>query len=91
MPPSLTTDRLIGVLNNSLRGLEHDLRVQALWKDHLPQTLTVAHTFSVPVKLTTITAPATVTGVAQIYVDSVSNSLVVRFGDGITKVVATDP
>ena len=75
----------------ALRGLMHDLDKQVLWTDHLPRTLTVAPTFSVPVKLSTIAAPATVSGIAQVYIDNVSNSLVVRFGDGVTKTIATDP
>lgn len=37
-----------------------------------------------------ITAPGTVAGHAQIYVDTADGDLKVKFGDGITKVLATD-
>ena|SRR3990167_1824737 len=37
-----------------------------------------------------ITAPGTVAGQAQIYVDTADGDLKVKFGDGITKTLATD-
>lgn len=37
-----------------------------------------------------VTAPATVTGIAQMYVDSADGDLKVKFGDGVTKVIAAD-
>lgn len=36
------------------------------------------------------TAPTTITGVAQIYVDTADGDLKVKFGDGTTKTLATD-
>lgn len=44
-----------------------------------------------PLKLVDgITAPATLAGFAQIYVDSADGDLKVKFGDGVTKVLAVD-
>lgn len=37
-----------------------------------------------------VAAPATLTGYAQIYVDSADGDLKVKFGDGTTKVIAAD-
>jgi len=37
-----------------------------------------------------ITAPATVSGVAQIYVDAADGDLKIRFGDGVTKTIVVD-
>ena len=37
-----------------------------------------------------ITAPSATVGVAKIYVDTADGDLKVRFGDGITKTLATD-
>lgn len=37
-----------------------------------------------------ITAPVTVGGIAQIYVDTADGDLKVKFGDGVTKTLATD-
>lgn len=38
-----------------------------------------------------ITAPDTVSGKAQIYVDTADGSLKVKFGSGTVKTIATDP
>lgn len=46
---------------------------------------------TVPIALTDgITAPATVSGVAQIYVDVADGDLKVKFGDGTVKTIVTD-
>lgn len=37
-----------------------------------------------------VTAPVAVVGLAQIYVDTADGDLKVKFGDGITKTLATD-
>lgn len=37
-----------------------------------------------------VTAPSTVAGAAQIYVDAADGDLKVKFGDGVTKVLAAD-
>jgi hypothetical protein len=37
-----------------------------------------------------ITAPTAITGQASIYVDTATGDLMVRFGDGVTKTLATD-
>lgn len=37
-----------------------------------------------------VTAPSTITGQAQIYVDTADGDLKVKFGDGVTKTLATD-
>jgi len=37
-----------------------------------------------------VTAPATVSGVAQIYVDAADGDLKVKFGDGFVRVLAAD-
>ena len=37
-----------------------------------------------------VTAPATVTGVAQIYVDVADGDLKVKFGDGVVKTIVID-
>lgn len=37
-----------------------------------------------------VTAPTAIVGVAQIYVDIADGDLKVRFGDNVTKVLATD-
>jgi hypothetical protein len=77
------------------------------WSTHGPTTTTgelvgdlnlalrgLGHDLAVQQSLLTLrkrAAPATVTGIAQIYIDTADDDLKVRFGDGVTKVIATDP
>lgn len=74
-PPSIAKEKLVGELNDALRGLGHDLDIA--------QSL---------LTLRKRAAPATLTGISQLYVDTADGSLKIRFGtSGTTKTVATDP
>lgn len=79
---SLTAGQLVPILNHSLRGLMHDFASQVLFNDHLPRTITAAHSWSVPIKLNQVTAPATIANVGQLFVDTADGTLKFLGGNG---------
>lgn len=80
--PDTTPGKLVAQLNQSLRGLNHDMQRQIMFSDHLARTITVAHTFGAQIKMTKITAPATIANVGQLFVDTADGKLKFLGGSG---------
>lgn len=79
-PLTLTTGQLTAKLNDSLRALVHDLSTGAGGTDRHGS-----------LRLNKITAPAPIPGLAQVFIDVSDGGLKVLFGDGVLKILATDP
>ena len=79
-PQTITLPGMVAKVNDALRGLSHDLATGGAATD--------AHG---SIRLFPVRAPVAIPGLAQLFLDQADGGLKVQFGDGVLKILATDP
>lgn len=96
---SASTGGIAGVILERTQSGAGDIRIENRLGDIVVSSATDGATWTEVLKFTAIggialkdgvTAPSTAAGYAQLYVDTADGDLKVKFGDGITKTIATD-